>query len=158
MAQPATGCRWPDFIWGKGRHMAAEDQNGKVTTQGTCTDCTERERSFDALARRVANGSISRRRALGLLGGALLGGAVASIPGMGWLSGNSGEAQALTPGPGGSLWANSGQSCNAQKCCAGLTCIGKPGNRVCCPEERICGQICCPLGATCFNCPPRSLV
>jgi hypothetical protein len=132
--------------------MAAEDRNGEVTTQDECTDCSERERSFDALARGLANGSISRRRALRLLGGALVGGAVASIAGVGWLAGDSGEAQALTA-PGGSPCGNQGQSCNAQKCCGGLVCIGKPGNRVCCPKSQACGSICCPLGATC-NCPP----
>ena len=78
--------------------MAADDQGREVTTQGECTDCTERERSFDALARGLANGSISRRKALRMLGGALLGGAVASIPGVGWLAGDSGEAQAAHGG------------------------------------------------------------
>ena len=38
----------------------AEDRNGEVSTQGECTDCTERERSFDALARGLANSGISR--------------------------------------------------------------------------------------------------
>ena len=126
--------------------MAAEDRNGEVFTDEECTDCTERERSFDALTRGLANGSISRRRAIRLLGGALLGGAVASIPGVSWLSGRSGEAQAA-------VCATQGRACNRRRCCQGLACIGKPGNRVCCPKERVCGSICCPLGATC-NCPP----
>src|ERR671932_1968036 len=39
-----------------------------------------RERSFDELARGLANGSISRRKALRLMGAALVGGALASIP------------------------------------------------------------------------------
>jgi hypothetical protein len=133
--------------------MAAEEQNGEVFTDEECTDCTERERSFDALARGLANGSISRRRAIRLLGGALLGGAVASLAGVSWLAGDSGEAQAA-PGPGGSPCGNAGQSCNAQKCCQGLPCIGKPGNRVCCPKDRVCGSFCCPLGVTCTGCPP----
>src|SRR5215212_9335624 len=135
--------------------MAAEDRHEDVFTDEECTDCTERERSFDALARGLANGGFSRRRALQLLGGALLGGAVASIPGVGWLAGDSGQAQAA---PGGSTCSNAGQSCKAQKCCQGLTCIGQSGNRVCCPKARVCGPICCPEGATCLNCPPRSLV
>ncbi len=131
----------------------AEDQNGEVSTQGECTDCTTQERSFDALARGVANGSISRRRALRLLGSALLGGAVASIPGVGWLAGDSGEARAA-PGdaPGGSDCGNSGQSCTAQKCCQGLSCLTDPTNsteKFCCPLESklVCGSKCCPAGA-----------
>jgi len=134
--------------------MAAEERNGEAFTDEECTDCTERERSFDAFARGLANGSISRRKALRMLGAALVGGAVASIPAVGWLAGNSGQAQAVGPGPGGSTCANAGQSCNAQKCCQGLPCIGKQGNRVCCPKDRVCGSICCPLGVTCTGCPP----
>jgi hypothetical protein len=61
-ASGATGYRvWVTvFDLGEGAPMAAEDQNGEVTTQGECTDGTERERSFDALARAVANGGISQ--------------------------------------------------------------------------------------------------
>src|SRR5215216_3223108 len=94
--------------------MAAEERNGEAFTDEECTDCTERERSFDAFARGLANGSISRRKALRMLGAALVGGAVASIPAVGWLAGNSGQAQAVGPGPGGSTCANAGQSCNAR--------------------------------------------
>ena|SRR5215217_2242226 len=141
--------------------MAAEDLNREVTTQGECTDCTERERSFDALARGLANGSISRRKALRMLGAALVGGAVASIPGMGWLAGDSGGAQAA---PGGSTCSNEGQSCVAQKCCQGLVCIGQSGNKVCCPKSRACGSLCCATGQTCLannvcgGCPPGEVL
>jgi hypothetical protein len=41
-----------------------------------------RERSFDELARELASGSLSRRKALRLMGAALVGGALASIPGI----------------------------------------------------------------------------
>jgi hypothetical protein len=41
-----------------------------------------RERSFDELARGLANGSISRGRALKLMGAALVGGALASLGGV----------------------------------------------------------------------------
>jgi hypothetical protein len=43
-----------------------------------------RERSFDELAIRLASGSVSRRKALRMMGAALVGGAMASIPGMAW--------------------------------------------------------------------------
>ena len=41
-------------------------------------------RSFDELAKGLANGEVSRRKALGLIGAALVGGTLASIPGMAW--------------------------------------------------------------------------
>jgi hypothetical protein len=43
--------------------------------------------SFDELARGLASGTVSRRGALKLVGGALLGGVLASIPGLGWAQG-----------------------------------------------------------------------
>src|ERR687890_700022 len=60
--------------------MVAEDLNGEVTTQGECTDCTTRERSFDTIARGLASGALSRRKALWLLGGALMGSTLGFIP------------------------------------------------------------------------------
>jgi hypothetical protein len=50
-----------------------------------------RERSFDELARGLASGSISRRKALRLMGAALVGGTLASLPGVAWAApeGNS---------------------------------------------------------------------
>jgi hypothetical protein len=58
--------------------MAAEDLPRQAHTP---EDITE-EHSFDELARGLATGSVSRRRALKLMGGALLGGMLASIPGV----------------------------------------------------------------------------
>ena len=43
-----------------------------------------RASSFDELARGLASGEVSRRKAFGLLGAALLGGTLASIPGAAW--------------------------------------------------------------------------
>jgi hypothetical protein len=52
--------------------------------------------------------------------------------------------------------ANSGNSCNAQKCCKGSICVGKPGSRVCCPQKQACGSnTCCP---TCFKCSGNTCV
>jgi hypothetical protein len=45
-----------------------------------------RERSFDELAKGLAAGTVSRRKALRLMGAALFGGALASLPGAGWAS------------------------------------------------------------------------
>jgi hypothetical protein len=61
--------------------------------------------TFDDLARRLAEGTISRRRALRLFGAALVGVTTASIPGVAWAvnGGNSACAhfcnQAFPPGP-----------------------------------------------------------
>jgi hypothetical protein len=43
-----------------------------------------RERSFDELAKGLAGGTVSRRKALRLMGAALVGGALASFPGAAW--------------------------------------------------------------------------
>jgi hypothetical protein len=60
--------------------MAAEDLPREVYNR---EDITE-EHSFDELARGLASGSISRRRALKLLGLSIGGGLLASIPGLAW--------------------------------------------------------------------------
>jgi hypothetical protein len=71
--------------------MAAEDRNGKVTTKEACTDCSPRENAFDELARGLAYSTLSRRRALRILSGALFGGMLTSVPGVAWAArgGNS---------------------------------------------------------------------
>jgi len=43
-----------------------------------------RERSFDELAKGLAGGTVSRRKAIRLMGAALVGGALASVPGAAW--------------------------------------------------------------------------
>jgi hypothetical protein len=108
--------------------MAAEERNGEVFTDEECTDCTERERSFDALARGLANGSISRRKALRMLGAALVGSALASIPGM-----------ALAQPPPGACKPK-GAKCIVNRDCCSQNCFTQNG-------KLICGPV---LGA-CFN-------
>ncbi len=62
--------------------MAAQDlPRQEIHDQEEDEDITQ-EHSFDELARGLASGSVSRRQALKLLGGALLGGLLASIPGV----------------------------------------------------------------------------
>ena len=43
-----------------------------------------RESSFDELAKRLASGEVSRGQALRMMGAALVGGALASVPGIAW--------------------------------------------------------------------------
>ena len=118
--------------------MSAEDRNGKVSTD---EGCTTRERSFDQLTKGLAGAAVSRRGALRLLAGALFGGALASAPGV------AQPAQAAT-------CANGGQSCTAQKCCRGFTCLVDQTSgteKFCCPTTQVCGQTCCPTGGVCVN-------
>jgi hypothetical protein len=85
--------------------MSAEDHNGG---RSPSADLTQVDHSLDDLARRLAGGSISRREAVRLLGSALVGGVLASIPGValaqpGAGGGNSACAQICAqmfpPGP-----------------------------------------------------------
>ena len=124
--------------------MSAADRNGKVSTD---EGCTTRERSFDQLTKGLASANVTRRGALRLLATTLLGGALASVPGVGRIAGESGEAQAAT-------CANGGQSCTAQKCCRGFTCLVDQTSgteKFCCPTTQVCGQTCCPTGGVCVD-------
>ena len=64
---------------------------------------TNREGSFDELAKGLASGAVSRRRALRLMGAALVGGALASFPGAAWskqqLDKEKKPIKAKKPGP-----------------------------------------------------------
>ena len=60
--------------------MAAKDLPREVHQE---EDVTE-EHSFDELTRALASGTVSRRRALKLVGAFLIGGVVDSIPGLAW--------------------------------------------------------------------------
>jgi hypothetical protein len=54
---------------------------GQMSQQGS--HHTNREGSFDELAKGLAAGTLSRGKALRLMGAALVGGALASVPGAG---------------------------------------------------------------------------
>ena len=99
-----------------------------------------RERSFDDLARGLADGSVTRGKALRLIGAALVGGALASIPGTAWA--------ARCP--------SSRIKCRGQCCPAGVsTCVGTGGNKTCgpCPNgTEACGGTCTDLSTSTTNC------
>jgi hypothetical protein len=135
--------------------MAAEDHTG--------------EHSFDELARELASGTISRRNALRLMGAALVGGALASIPGMAWAAkgGNSacaklcrenfppgrergecisagarGEGLCFDNGGGGEVCTAQGDPCLS---------FGDTGH-CCCHQDPTTGNlncVCCPTGSFC---------
>jgi hypothetical protein len=70
-----------------------------------------RERSFDELAKGLASGTLSRGKALRLMGAALVGGALASLPGAAWASHKG------TPhGGGGGGGGGGGKSSCAKYC------------------------------------------
>jgi hypothetical protein len=89
-----------------------------------------RGHSFDELAKGLASGSVSRRQALRLMGGALLGGMLASIPGL---------AQAVPRGP---ICASGVQCLTSQECCVGstlFTCCGGVEPPLCCLIQGVKG-------------------
>jgi hypothetical protein len=104
-----------------------------------------REHSFDELARALASGSISRRKALRLMGAALVGGTLASV--------GIGEAAADPPGckRNGKKCKRDTQCCSGK--CEGGTCAAAcPPNRV----ELSNGTCAFPCGSQepifCFEC------
>jgi hypothetical protein len=60
--------------------MALEDHNGNHLHQ----ERSKAELPFEDLAKGLASGTVSRRKTLQLMGAALVGGALASIPGVAW--------------------------------------------------------------------------
>ena len=85
-----------------------------------------RDHSFDELTRGLASGTLSRRKALKLMGAALLGGTLASIPGIAW-------GAKLKPG---------GARCKRNEQCASGQCVDSvcaPTACGACPEPCVCG-------------------
>jgi hypothetical protein len=72
----------------RGRARMAEDHIGGRSPSVIPTNV---DHSLDDLARRLAGGTISRRKAVRLLGASLLGGALASVPGFAWAQNNACE-------------------------------------------------------------------
>ena len=106
-----------------------------------------RERSFDALATGLASGSISRGKAIKLMGAALVGGTLASL-------GIGGVAAAAEDDQGeNEECKRNGKKCKrSNQCCSGNCVNGTCG--ACPPGSTLCGTTCCP-GATC-TCAPVS--
>ena len=95
--------------------------------------------SFDELAKGLAGGTISRGKALRLLGAALFGGAVASVPGVAWANDRCSEGQTRCGDRCVNLQTNErhcgscGNRCRStQTCCKGK-CVNTQTN------ERHCG-------------------
>jgi hypothetical protein len=144
----------PAFGEGRGR-MPAEDRHGEVATTGACTDCGPGKDSFDELARGLANGTLSRRNALRLLGSALLGSVMASIPGVAWA--HHKPDHPVPPGqarrcPHGEVKCR-GICCSPEDLCCNGVCTNIVFDRnncgacdnVCQEGEDCCGERCVPL-------------
>jgi hypothetical protein len=143
--------------------MPAEGAYGEVvSSQAGCTDCgsSASESSFDRLARGLADGTISRRKALTMLGAALAGGLLASIPGMASAQPQkaAGRAACRPQCPEGYTCTRlprdaplGGQPLNPFLCCPG----GDPLGDCCLPEDicsngECCGDAqCTPNGQCC---------
>jgi hypothetical protein len=91
-----------------------------------------REHSFDELARGLASGSITRGKALRLAGGALLGAALASLPGAALADDDC---------------RGFGRRCRRDRQCCSGNCVRRGDRKVCgCPEgQRRCNDRCVNL-------------
>jgi hypothetical protein len=102
------------------------------------------ERSLDELAKGLATGTLSRGKAIRWMGGALLGAALASIPGVAWADD---DCRRL------------GRECRRDSQCCSKNCIRRGDDKVCgCPEgKRRCNDRCVNLKTNenhcgeCFN-------
>src|SRR5215210_1061647 len=79
------------------------------------------ERSLDELAKGLASGTLSRGKAIRWMGGALLGAALASVPGVAWADGGR----------------RLGRDCRRDSQCCSRNCIRRGDDKVCgCPEGK----------------------
>jgi|SRR5215204_461877 len=91
---------------------------------------TNGEGSFDELAKGLASGTVSRRKALRMFGAAVVGGTLASIPGLAW------AARPVCP---------SGVRCRGECCPETATCVQGAGGGCTCPAGQIaCNNACVP--------------
>ena len=95
------------------------------------------EHTLDNLSRMLADESVSRARALRLLGAALVGGLLASIPG----GAKAAPLNCVDVFP---------QECGRTCCPADAVCCGKGGNAFCAPQ----GFTCCGKGRSVTACFP----
>jgi hypothetical protein len=99
-----------------------QQQHGEATNHKDTT----RGNSFDELAKGLASGTLSRGRALRVLGGALVGGLLTTIPGVAWAA-----CKPLL------------HKCVANSQCCSRNCIKNPKG-----SGKVCG---CPTGKTLCN-------
>jgi hypothetical protein len=103
------------------------------------------ERSFDDLARGLADGTLSRGKAIRWMGGALLGAALASVPGVALADDDC---------------RRFGRRCRRDSQCCSRNCVRRGDDKVCaCPEgQRRCNDRCVNLDRNenhCGSCSNR---
>jgi hypothetical protein len=98
------------------------------------------DRSFDELARALANGSVSRRRALRLMGAALLGGTLASVVGIGEAAADRGGCKRNGKHCKRDNQCCSGDCSSSGTCVGGLGCV--PLAIPCISDEQCCNGFC----------------
>jgi hypothetical protein len=127
--------------------MAAEEHNGGRSPSDNPT--MRVDHSLDSLARYLANGNVSRRKALRLLGGVLLGSTLASIPGMALAKPKRDKCTRNSHCP-------SGQGCSSGWDCLGLAprCGSGAHNCVCTTSLEgpvVCASAFCPGRIPCTS-------
>jgi hypothetical protein len=117
--------------------MPTEDQNSQQSHQGVLQGGAV-ELSLDELAKGLATGTLSRGKAIRWMGGALLGAALASVPGVAWAN----DCRRL------------GRECRRDSQCCSKNCIRQGDEKVCaCPEGKTpCNERCVNLERNDNNC------
>jgi hypothetical protein len=129
-----------------------------------------RGRSFDELAKGLASGEVSRRKALKLMGVALLGGVGFSIPGVAFArtprtpptgKGGCPQGRTLCRGKCYDLsqdrnnCGQCGNVCSESQVCQGGTCLGA-GGALCSSNSQCASGLYCSTGGTCEPCGPTT--
>jgi hypothetical protein len=131
-----------------------------------------RESSLDELAKGLASGTVSRGKALRWMGAALIGGALAAVPGMAWAApapgkGNCPTGRVKCRGRCVNLQSdanNCGQCsnvCSAAEVCAGGACVCPQGQLGCatglcaCPQGTGCSPVTGECAPICPDRPPE---
>jgi|SRR5215203_6011413 len=120
--------------------------------------------SFDELAKGLANGTLSRGKAIRLVGGALLGAALASVPGVAWADDRCSEGQTRCGDRCVNLQRNE-RHCGScfHRCAEGEECVSGVCQGSCLSNGGSCtsGSECCSgncKGGTCVaSCIPPSV-
>jgi hypothetical protein len=148
---PEIALAWPILLPCRAMSWPLEHEGGVSVRQRVSGD-EEREvpacrgqdagvgQSFDNLARSLAEGSMSRRRALRLFGAAFVGTVMASIPWVAW-------AAPCRPGQ----FQCGRRCCPEVASCVRGDCVCPAGQKFCAPETLQGISSCCPEGTFC--CP-----
>ena len=125
------------FLKAKG-HLRKRERSEPVAASKR--DDVNMEHSLDELSRALAEGTIPRRKALRMVGGMLLGTALASIPGMAWAAPPEGRGRCPSP-----------EDRRCRGVCTNVVFdrfnCGRCGN-VCAEGEGCCGGRCVSLNTT----------